>query len=174
MITPAPYFAVCDFMNCLIENPVKVQAPAQAAGKGGDDEYARKRHELFSSKLLSFKLLENEPVCMLGVAMKKLRPLKPRVVIVIPRAEMLAALKALKEGSCSIHAHTATHTCFVPYLPSELTIKLRIPHSVVQVKFGKVLKYLFAPSPSLAQGCLAQKSLPGFGMGGGRDAASLA
>jgi hypothetical protein len=68
----------------------------EAHGAADDSEFEKKKHELFSNKLLSFDLLKNEPVCLLGVAMKKLRLLKPRVVVVTPRGEMVATLEALK------------------------------------------------------------------------------
>ena len=103
---------VCDFMNCVVEKAVKAKTSPKLPDTGNktDIEFAKKEHELFSSKLLSFDLLKNEPVCMLGLAIKRLRPLKPRVVVVTPRSAMVAALQALRAAAGDGEGVDATHT----------------------------------------------------------------
>jgi hypothetical protein len=97
---------VCNFVGSLILKPVLINtAPENGTGtatkKRGatDEEFRRREREIFESKLTSFELLKDEPVCMLGLALKEMRPLRPRVIVVVERSKMELALRALIAGS---------------------------------------------------------------------------
>ncbi len=97
---------VCNFVGSLILKPVLINtAPENGTGTAtkkrgaADEEFRRREREIFESKLTSFELLKDEPVCMLGLALKEMRPLRPRVIVVVERSKMELALRALIAGS---------------------------------------------------------------------------
>ena len=96
---------VCNFVGTLVLKPVVINAAPEnfvdsATKKRGaaEEEFRRREREIFESKLTSFELLKDEPVCMLGMALKTMRPLRPRVIIVVERSKMELALRALSTG----------------------------------------------------------------------------
>lgn len=83
---------VCDFFNCLIEKVPQARTNSQQGDSQGDE--FRFDKEILQEPM-SFDLMKDEPVCMLGKAMKNLRPLKPRIVCVMERKEMVKSLRKL-------------------------------------------------------------------------------
>ena len=86
---------VCNFVNCLVMQPVVGKHADLRDVKTTEDRYKQMEAKIFDKRVISFELLRDEPVCMLGMAIKQQRPLKPRVVIVVERSIMENVLRAL-------------------------------------------------------------------------------
>jgi hypothetical protein len=87
---------VCDFKKALITEPIGPQ-PAPGVAETLEEEYERKRAAFFDEKIMNFQTLRDEPVIMLGQALRRMRPLRPRVIIVCERSTMEATLRKLRE-----------------------------------------------------------------------------
>ena len=79
--------AVCDFMNALVMKSMATDAETEIFGELADGV----------SYPLSMETMRDEPKCMLGEAVRKFRPTKPRVVVVVEKRYMSMAINALKK-----------------------------------------------------------------------------
>ena len=78
---------VCDFVNALVMKSLANDAETEIFGKLADDvPYP-----------LSMQTMQDEPKCMLGEAVRKFRPTKPRVVVIVEKRYMAMAINALKK-----------------------------------------------------------------------------
>ena len=79
--------AVCDFMNALVMKSLAKDAGTEIFGELAENvPYP-----------LSMQTMRDEPKCMLGEAVRKFRPTKPRVVVVVEKRYMAMAINALKK-----------------------------------------------------------------------------
>ena len=79
--------AVCDFMNALVMKSLAKDAETEIFGELAENvPYP-----------LSMQTMRDEPKCMLGEAVRKFRPTKPRVVVVVEKRYMAMAINALKK-----------------------------------------------------------------------------
>ena len=79
--------AVCDFMNALVMKSMATDAETEIFGELADGV----------SYPLSMETMRDEPKCMLGEAVRKFRPTKPRVVVVVEKRYISMAINALKK-----------------------------------------------------------------------------
>ena len=91
---------VCDFMNALTLTPIR-STPKDYDDWSVDAKLEWKRKAYFETKNLNFKLLKDEPVVMLGTALQIMRPLRPRVIVVVDRRTMENTLRNLREDAAN-------------------------------------------------------------------------
>jgi hypothetical protein len=87
-------------MNALTLTPIH-SPPKDFDELSVDAKLEWKRKAYFETKNLNFQLLKDEPTVMLGTALRVMRPLRPRVIVVVDRRTMENTLRNLREDAAN-------------------------------------------------------------------------